>query len=94
MQLHWNNIDEFPIVKSANNLYQSPNIETFTETIMHIIEQATQRLETLTNQISKKFNIETNEISSKEAEKSHNRKTKHDTIRTTRNEKNGNQTII
>jgi hypothetical protein len=98
MQLNWNINEEFPVLKSANNIDQMRIIETLTEKIMVVIEQATRRIfetlnqnfEILTDQLSKKLNIEINEISPEDNDKLQT-KNKNTTRHKQRTEETGNE---
>jgi hypothetical protein len=100
MQQNWNINEEFPVLKSANNIDQMPIIEIPTEKIMLVVEQATrrifdtlnQRFETLTDQLSKKLNIQINGISPKENDKLQT-KNKNTTRQKQRTEETGNEII-
>jgi hypothetical protein len=68
--LDWNNLDEFPALRSTDKIDQSTIIETITEKIMQVVEKATRRIfeilnqkfESLANQLGQKFNIEIEEL--------------------------------
>ncbi|CAF3281340.1 unnamed protein product [Rotaria sp. Silwood2] len=71
---NWNNNDDFPTLRTPERFEEKQIIETITEKIMIIVEQATQRLfktlnqrfEILANRLSKKFNVDIEEISTEE----------------------------
>ncbi|CAF1323168.1 unnamed protein product [Rotaria sordida] len=73
---NWNNNDDFPTLKTPERSEEIKMIETITEQITLIVEQATQRLfktlnqrfEILTNRLSKKFNIDIKEVFTEEEE--------------------------
>lgn len=66
----WNNPDEFPAARCTDKIDPRTIIETLTEKIMLVVEQATlkifetlnQKFESLTNQLRQKFNIEIEEL--------------------------------
>ncbi|CAF1443835.1 unnamed protein product [Rotaria sp. Silwood1] len=68
---NWKNVDEFPSFKITEKIDQISIIETLTEKIMLVIEQATERIfealnrkfEISTNQLGNKLNIEIEDIS-------------------------------
>jgi hypothetical protein len=68
---NWKNVDEFPSFKITDKTDQISIIETLTEKIMLVVEQATERIfealnrkfEILTNQLGNKLNIEIEDIS-------------------------------